>query len=159
MLHVMVMVISLVMVIKMTALMVVNFTVLKVFFLAKTQINNQSLDFGDSEFMTITAIRTVDMAAFSELIFYVGELISQPSFKGICWFQVHHQAHDWKLCKDSHFTFLHRDGNLHGCHCDSLFVKTSSQHPINGTCWLKMHVKVLTTRCASKILATFISLD
>ena len=39
-----VMVISLIMVIKMTALKVVNFTVL-VLFLAKSQINNQSLDF------------------------------------------------------------------------------------------------------------------
>ena len=54
----------------------------------------------------------------------------------------------------SHFTLLHRDGNLHGCQCDSLFVETTAQHPANGKCWLKM--QVLTTRCASKMLATFI---
>ena len=53
----------------------------------------------------------------------------------------------------SHFTLLHRDGNLHGCQCDDLFVKTSSRHPM---CWLKMHVKVLTIRCASKRLTSFI---
>ena len=96
-----VMVISLIMVIKMTALMVVNFTVLKALFL-------QNLKSTTSHWILVI------------------------------------------------FTFLHRDGNLHGCLCDSLFVETSSQHPVNGMCWLKMHVKVLTTRSTSKMLATFI---
>ena len=64
-----VMVISLIMVIKMTALMAVNFTVLNAFFLQNLKSTTSHWIFYDSEFMTIMAIRTVNMAAFSELIF------------------------------------------------------------------------------------------